>query len=76
MYLTTLSIFQILWSRMMKWAINSEEENMWKEAGVTSDVLFWLFHGWNEENDKILGSTGQYLEVGLREKKNSNSART
>jgi hypothetical protein len=58
-----------MWSRMMKWSKNNEQENMWKKAGVTFDVLFRLFYGWNEENDKNLRSTGQYLKVGLPEKK-------
>jgi hypothetical protein len=49
---------------------------MWKEAGVTFDVMIRLFRGRNEENDKNLGSTGQYLKMGLPEKKMSKSART
>jgi hypothetical protein len=42
---------------------------MWKEVGVTFEVLFRHIHGRNEKNYKSLGSTGQYLKVGFPKKK-------
>jgi len=75
-YLTTLSIFQIMWSRMMKWSINNEQENMWKEADVTFDGLFRFFSWMKRGKWQKPGVYRSIFGSGTSRKKISNSART
>ena len=74
-YLTTLSIFQITWSRMMKLSINNEQKNKWKEADVTFDGLFGFFM---DETRKMTKTWGLQVNIWKWDfpKKISNSART
>jgi hypothetical protein len=52
-YLTTLSVAQTMWRRVLGWVVNNELEMAWKEAVVTKfDIVIQCFPGGTKETLK------------------------